>query len=443
VASVRRLKDRRMDDRSNDDRRGAEFRCSERKPAHDWRSATASLSYHTLPGEAVAGRSAAASKWSIVWSPQRYIARGLAAGRDRTLLNRAVEQIERLILPTPSLPAILTLNHLAHRTETNYTTLRNTVEDSSTYYRSFHIRKRSGGRRLINVPQPELMRVQRWLTAHVLRPLSAHHRSFAFSKKASIYRCAAEHYNARWLIKMDVSGFFGSISEIQVYRVYREIGYEPLVSFELTRLTTYAPPASIRYTSPNWSTRQKAYSIPPYVSDRIGFLPQGAPTSPMLSNLVMRCIDIELDAIARAMGLVFTRYSDDITFSTRGTFTRQKAGLLIWRTKRTLAKIGLRTNDRKTTIVPPGARKVVLGLLVDGAHPRLTHEFKSKLRQHLYYLEKYGPQGHAEKRNFDSIWGMYRHIRGLIDFAKMVEPDYAKIMLARFTSLSWPTDMSP
>lgn len=371
-------------------------------------------------------------------SPQRYIRKGLTVGRERALVDRALEQIERLILPTPSLPAILSLNHLAARTNTSYIELRNTVENSSTAYRNFHIRKRSGGRRFINVPGPDLMRVQRWLAAYVLKPLQTHHRSFAFSKGASIYRCAAQHSGARWLVKIDVSGFFGSISEIQVYRVFREVGYEPLVAFELARLTTYAPQKSQRYRRPEWRTRGRKFAISSYVSDRLGFLPQGAPTSPMLSNLVMRHIDVKLENIARVNGVVFTRYSDDITFSTRGSFTREKAVKLIRQTRQTLATVGLQVNDRKTTVVPPGARRIVLGLVVDGADPRLTREFKSKLRQHLYYLEKHGPQGHAEKRNFDSIWGMYRHIRGLIDFANMIEPDYAATMLMRFNSLPWP-----
>jgi hypothetical protein len=62
-------------------------------------------------------------------------------------LETAVHQIERLTLPNPSLPAILTLLHLATRTGTNYPVLRTTVENNSTAYQSFHIRKRSGGRR--------------------------------------------------------------------------------------------------------------------------------------------------------------------------------------------------------------------------------------------------------------------------------------------------------
>ena len=89
-------------------------------------------------------------------------------------------------------------------------------------------------------------------------------------------------------------------------------------------------------------------------------------------------------------------------------------------------------------IVPPGARKIVLGLVVDGAQPRLPREFRSSLRQHIYYLEKVGPIEHAKSRKFETIFGMYHHIRGLIDFANMVDQPYADTLLTRFKAIGWP-----
>jgi RNA-directed DNA polymerase len=62
------------------------------------------------------------------------------------------------------------------------------------------------------------------------------------------------------------------------------------------------------------------------------------------------------------------------------------------------------------------------------------------LRQHLYYLKKLGPIEHAKARQFDTLGGMYRHIRGLIDFANIVEPDYAAGRLAEFNAIDGPMD---
>jgi RNA-directed DNA polymerase len=74
------------------------------------------------------------------------------------------------------------------------------------------------------------MMTQRWIAHYILNSQAVHHCSFAFSPGASIRKCAARHVGARWLIKLDVVGFFGSITEIQVYRVFRSLGYQPLIA---------------------------------------------------------------------------------------------------------------------------------------------------------------------------------------------------------------------
>src|SRR5258708_7345791 len=108
----------------------------------------------------------------MTWSSQQYIADGEAAGIDPTILQNAVDQIERIVVPHPKLPALLTLNHLAKRTGADYLTLRSVVRDSAGSYRHFRIRKRSGGHRVISVPEPTLMMVQRWIAVYILNSQS-------------------------------------------------------------------------------------------------------------------------------------------------------------------------------------------------------------------------------------------------------------------------------
>ncbi len=374
-----------------------------------------------------------------MWSPQHYVDQGRLLGIKESVLENAVEQIERVIDSEYRLPAILSLNHLAKRAGVSYGMLRAVVSRSGDPYRHFTIRKRSGGHRRIGVPLPQLMRVQRWINEYVLNPVSVHPRCFAFSPGSSIVKCASRHCGARWLIKMDVTGFFSSISEIQVYRVFRSFGYQPLVAFELARITTYAPDLSPRYERRNWRAWNKGRTIAPYENRRIGYLPQGAPTSPMLSNLVMKKVDSEIDNLSLSASLTYSRYSDDLTFSTRAdNFGRSRAAKFITTITSVLSRIGLYPNMTKCLIVPPGARKIVLGLLVDGPKPRLPREFRSNLRQQLYYLERVGPIEHAKARGFETVWGMRRHIQGLIDFASMVDEPYGTSLLSRFDSIDWP-----
>ncbi len=385
----------------------------------------------TCPGGQVATEVAA------MWSPQRYIRQGHVQDVPRETLCTAVDSLDRFYAQQPDIPALLTLGHLAQRTQVPYWRLRSVVERSSECYRHFTIRKRSGGRRNISVPQPDLMTAQRWLTVHILNKQPVHPASYAFKPGSSITHCAARHTGARWLVKMDISSFFNAISEIQVFHVFRSLGYQPLVAFELARLTTYTSYNSSRYRFQKWRNSNRHATINMYKNDRVGHLPQGAPTSPMLSNLVMQKLDCKIANVAKIARLNYTRYSDDLTFSTRGNFTRALALKFIRTVTDQLRPASLFPNLRKTVIVPPGARKIVLGLVVDDVQPRLSREFRNGLRQHLYYLKKFGPIEHMNQRGFETVLGMKYHIRGRIDFAHMVDRPYAEEMLAHFQAVDW------
>ena len=145
----------------------------------------------------------------------------------------------------------------------------------------------------------------------------------------------------------------------------------------------------------------------------------------MLANLAMFKLDAALSNLGQSYGLAYTRYSDDITFSTSGAFTKERARSVVEAAATLLKSQGLYPNRAKTAIVHPGARRVVLGLLVNEAYPRLSRAFRDRLRQHFYYLERHGIRSHMENRKFDSAGGLYRHLRGLIDYANMIDEPYA------------------
>jgi RNA-directed DNA polymerase len=109
-----------------------------------------------------------------------------------------------------------------------------------------------------------------------------------------------------------------------------------------------------------------------------------------------------------------------------------------------LREHGFWPNRAKTQIVPPRARKVVLGLLVDTDRPRLTHEFKEKLRRHVHFLShpKIGPAKHAQHRGFDSVLGLQYHVFGLAAFAAGIEPACGAECLEALRAAPWPTPAS-
>src|SRR5450830_767365 len=260
-----------------------------------------------------------------MWSPQRYLSIGRSKGISDDVLYEAIRQIQQVQKHRPALPAVLSLPHLATLSETHWKTLRTYVTRTSPdSYRHFRVRKRSGGYRRISVPTDELRTVQSWIAHNLLNLTRPHSASRAFSPHDSIVKCASDHCNAKWLIKLDIADFFGSVTEIQVYRVFRSLGYNALISLEMARLCTERVEKSQKYDLLSWQARETAYSIPGYSTGVLGRLPQGASTSPMLSNLVMTDIDAALEELGRRQQLRYTRYSDDITFSTTQSYSRQK-----------------------------------------------------------------------------------------------------------------------
>ena len=374
------------------------------------------------------------------WRPQPFRTSAKAQGRDAQTIAHAVSAAQSLAKITPGAEPIFTLRHLSELTGAPYTTLRSIVRrDGPAPYRIFKIHKRplpgeAVRFRTIVVPDRELMSLQRWLNAYVLDHAAPNRASVAFSTGDSIRKAAEPHCGASWLIKMDLRNFFESVTERQVYEVFRVIGYQPLIAFELSRLCTRVAPSHLhlsRYRAP-WGWR----TIEPYWQGLMGHLPQGAPTSPRLANLAARKLDEGLDNLAEGHNFIYSRYADDLTFSTQGSFSRGGARTLVGKIVAEIGKAGFAPNEAKTSIAPPGARKVVLGLLVDGDEPRLSREFKAKLRQHLYYLEKYGSAAHAERQGNATVFGLHRHVLGLIQHARQIERKYGDEQLGRFNTFT-------
>ena len=383
------------------------------------------------------------------WRPQHYRRRGESKGVDPQTLDNAIAAGQAVIDVDPALPPIFTLRHLAHVTGADYGLLRAIVERRiENPYRVFRIRKRpseSGEKRYrtICAPEPSLLSVQRWISASVLSRGRTHSASTAYSKGSKLISAAEPHCGCRWLIKLDVKNFFESISEISAYRVFRGLGYQPLVAFELTRLSTRLGSNTMLRRRKRWRKHDfsEHKAIKAYQHGRMGHLPQGAPTSPMLANLAMVMFDEQLSALTSRNGLTYTRYADDVALSTTSDdFTRDKAAKLIGQVYALMGKHGLSPNATKTRVVPPGGRKVVLGLLVDGDTPRLTREFKSALRMHLHFLRhpEIGPARHAVRRGFTAVAGLRNYIEGLVSFSRQIEPEYAKARSSELASVHWP-----
>ncbi|WP_353532878.1 reverse transcriptase family protein [Cognatishimia sp. WU-CL00825] len=374
------------------------------------------------------------------WDSQDFLRGAKAAGRDSDTLSAAASIAKAIKQVSPNLPVIFSLSHLAHLVDVSPKSLRPIVDRMSDPYRHFRLRKKSGGKgskapkrrfRDIYAPQPHVLRTQRWIAQNILNSIQPHPSSFGFAPGSDMLGAATLHCGCAWLLKMDVSNFFESISERQAYWVFRKCGYTALLSFQLARLCT-------RSVDRNHYFHLKETKYPHPIATE-GFLPQGAPTSPMLANLAVYSLDEKLKRIADDFGWKYSRYADDLAFSTDQSASRTDALRLRGMVEGALKNIGLSENSSKTRISPPGARKVLLGVLIDRDRPRLTRRYKDNIETHLYALnhEKIGVLAHQSKRGFSSVTGMRHHVRGLISFAYHVDKNYGKKLYAEFNKIRW------
>lgn len=379
------------------------------------------------------------------WSSQRFLEGARAAGRSEDVIAASKVAAASIKGIHPDLPVVLTLHHLAHLAGVAVDVLQQTIFRKEDPYRVFRVKKRgvpnsvpapSRRYRTICVPEPRIMRAQRWIAQNILNVIEPHPSSYAFAPKRDLVGAAKRHVEAKWLVKMDIRNFFESLLERQVYRVFRSLGYGALLSFQLARLSTRLPPYKLHFAQ---GSSASGDSRLPYPVRPQGHLPQGAPTSPMLANLVMRPLDQQIQELAVQNGWVYTRYADDLAFSRRDGSSRAAATQLIKAIERNLVSFGLVSHRQKTKIAPPGARKILLGVLVDRERPRLTREFRDNIETHLYAISssKIGVAAHQTKRGFASIIGMRRHIEGLIAFAHQVDRDYAASLYEQLNAVNW------
>ncbi len=223
-------------------------------------------------------------------------------------------------------------------------------------YRTFTIPKRSGGQRTICAPEDGLKVMQRRVLRRVLGRLRCHPCATGFERGHSIVTNALPHTGRAVVVRLDLRDFFGSTTARRVEHYFRAIGWNARAAALLTRLCT-------------WD----------------GCLPQGAPTSPRLSNLLNWRMDARLAAGAEKYGTSYSRYADDITFSADAE-NAPRVRDLVRLTKAVASEYGYRLHfAKKLRISRRHQRQVVTGLVVND-RPNLPRSVRRRLRAAEHHL---------------------------------------------------------
>jgi len=281
------------------------------------------------------------------------------------------------------LPALKQINDLATATRLSLGKINHLTYRTEHLYTTYDVIKKSGKTREIAQPNRELKAVQAWILRNILDKLSSSPHSKGFDIGTSILENAAPHQGANYVLTMDFEDFFPSISANKVFGVFHSVGYSKKISAMLTNLCIFK-----------------------------GGLPQGAPTSPKLANLVCAKLDYRIYGYAGPKGIVYTRYADDITLSAQSVQKIQKAKDFIGTI---IADENLKINRSKTKLCGTKRQKKITGLVVSQNNVGIGRKKLREIRAKIHHL-------FTEKSN------NYSHLNGYLAFTYGVDKkSYTKL----------------
>ncbi len=333
-----------------------------------------------------------------------FLGRGVSGGLANRTSN--VEQLTKLGLPALSTPAdvaraiglpIPALRWLAFHSETR------------SHYRQFQIPKKSGGMRDIAAPMPRLASVQRWILEQILAKLPTGDPAHGFVPGRSTVTNAHPHVKRAVVVNIDLKDFFPTVTFPRVKGVFESFGYSPAVATVLALITTECPRRTVQYDG-------KPYQVA--IAPRA--LPQGACTSPALSNLVSRKLDRRLAGMAKAGGWTYTRYADDLSFSSdtlvaKGTKDKRSVAWLLARARHIVADEGFAVNEKKQRVQRRNCAQVVTGITVN-EKPAASRKERRRLRAilHRARFEGIAAQNRIGHANFIG------YLKGHVAYVSMV-----------------------
>lgn len=245
---------------------------------------------------------------------------------------------------------LLDIRSLAHLIGVSPKLLSWVVLNPQKNYRTFTISKRCGGDRMISSPRVFLKVIQWWILDNILRPIELPSHVTGFVRGRGAFANACIHSGQNHLLNVDLKDFFPSISSDRVRQFWSGFPYPEDVARQLTRLTTF-----------------------------MGSLPQGAPTSPAIANLIALSMDKDLHEYSNKNNMLYSRYADDLTFSSKDWIYPDSISEIAHVARRH----SFRINGAKVRRSGRGDRMEVTGFVINH-RPQLPRRWRNKARGIFY-----------------------------------------------------------
>jgi retron-type reverse transcriptase len=280
------------------------------------------------------------------------------------------------------LPVFETIGDLAAQLHIDPGRLTILTRYGERFYRTYRIPKRTGGWRQISQPSRELKGIQAWILRNIIDKLSPSPHATAYLPRKRLSDNVTPHSGNRYFLSVNLEEFFPSIPRRRIQRLFELIGYERHTAALMSSLCTF-----------------------------FRSLPQGGVTSPALSNLVALQMDRRISGLVSRRNIVFTRYADDMTFSSNNRVALIRALPSI---KHILESEGFRINEPKTRFLGPRIQCRITGLVKDSSEPRfgIGRKKKTRMRAIMHNLIT-GKRRDPDYPSQEAIQGWLNFLKGV------------------------------
>ena len=330
-------------------------------------------------------------------------------------------------LPTPGDIAAwlgLPIDQLDWFTDERRQHCRTAITNLQHYVYTFRA-KQHGPPRLIEAPKPRLKTMQRRILHGILDRVPPHGAAHGFVKGRSCLSGAEQHTEGAIVVCFDIADFFLTTPIGRVHALFRSLGYPHAAARVLTRLCSTSTPESVFDRIPSAHKHTRA-ALQGYCEPH---LPQGAPSSPALANLVAWRLDIRLTGLALSLGGTYSRYADDLTFSGDAAFAKKTASLM----EAVITIIedeGYAINERKTRVMTSSRRQQITGIVVN-AHPNIPRDIFDQLKAILHNCRVNG----LAAENRDGHPDFRAHLEGRIGWVSSLNPTRGRRLRAMLTAI--------
>jgi len=333
------------------------------------------------------------------------------------------EKLKRFGLPSLSTPAQLAASLTIPLLRLRWLAFHSEASTVSHYVR-FQIPKKSGGMREIWAPQPKLAAAQSWILENILSKVPVGEVAHGFVPGRSTVTNARPHVKRAIVVNVDLKDFFPTITFPRVKGIFESLGFSPAVATVLALLCTESPRREVEYSGRKY-----------FVATGPRALPQGACTSPALSNLAAWGLDRRLGGVAAKLGWTYTRYADDLTFSgdtlvPKGERNPKSVGWLLARTRHVCEAEGFEVNEKKVRVQRRNTAQSVTGVVVN-EKPSTPRSERRRLRAILHHARFEG----LEKQNRDGKANYVAWLRGHVAYVLMVNPEQGAKLKVKLDAL--------